>query len=66
MYVKDKDKYPPFFWTACQCGWSGEKRPDEPGAQEAAFADAHAHAEVHAEILPIEIVADVSYPLDKP
>ncbi|WP_143049706.1 hypothetical protein [Asanoa ishikariensis] len=66
MYVRDKDKYPPFFWAACDCGWSGEQRPDEPNAQEAAFADAHAHAAVHAEILPIEIVPDVMYPIDKP
>jgi hypothetical protein len=47
-------------------GVGGEQRPDEPGAREAAFADAHAHAAVHAEILPIEVVPDVFYPLDKP
>ena len=65
MYVKDKDKYPPFFWAACDCGWCGEQRPDEPGAREAAFADANAHAAAHAEILPIEVVPDVAYPLDR-
>ncbi|WP_144022692.1 hypothetical protein [Asanoa hainanensis] len=66
MYVKDKDEYPPFFIASCECGWSGEQRPDEPGAEEAAFADAHAHADVHAEIMPIEVVPEVAYPIDHP
>ncbi|WP_203717822.1 hypothetical protein [Asanoa siamensis] len=66
MYVKDKAEYPPFYLASCDCGWTGDQREDEPGAREAAFADAHAHAEVHAEILPIEVVPEVAYPIDRP
>lgn len=65
-YVKDKDRYQPFYWAICTCDWCGERRPDEPGAREAAFADAHAHAAVHAELFPIEVEQDVSYPIDGP
>ncbi|MEU7820750.1 hypothetical protein [Catellatospora sp. NPDC049111] len=66
MYVKDKDNYQPYYAATCECGWCGEARPDEPGAREAAFADVHAHAAVHAEIFPIEVLPDVEYPLDGP
>ncbi|GAA1891394.1 hypothetical protein [Asanoa iriomotensis] len=66
MYVKDRDEFPPFYWAACECDWCGERRPDEPGAREAAFADAYAHAAVHAEISPIVVEPDVAYPIDRP
>lgn len=65
-YVKDRDRFAPFYWAICSCDWAGERRPDGPGAADAAFADAQAHAEVHAELQPIEVVPEVAYPLDGP
>lgn len=63
-YVKDKDKWEPFYWPICQCGWSGEQRTEQPGAEEAAFAEAREHAAVHAEVLAIAVVPEVVYPID--